>query len=246
MRGPFNARCAVLIAQRGGRPPFALNCPPLIAGGLRRLLVRNTPSSLRIRTFQRLHPRDANRCRYWIATNDHAVLQLALAQMRDGEIPLVGTAARLDMQHSGPFRGMAAFPPLPGEWRQGRCPPRNHDRPPHLDVRSHGRVGPGRPVCKRGCTNACVRGASCDREHQRGCRTLGACQDEPLEMGRWPPARRWIGPGVTAAFVVMWSGPVVDVPNGGAVPLGAWAFISLLAIGLSLRSGTRDDRAERR
>jgi hypothetical protein len=46
MRGPFNARCAVLIAQRGGRPPLALNRPPLIAGGLRRLPIRNLASSL--------------------------------------------------------------------------------------------------------------------------------------------------------------------------------------------------------
>jgi hypothetical protein len=45
MRGPFNARCAVLIAQRGGGPPFTFNRPPLIAGGLRRLLIRNLASS---------------------------------------------------------------------------------------------------------------------------------------------------------------------------------------------------------
>ena len=31
------------------------------------------------------------RYRFWIATNDHAVFQLAMEQMRDGEIPLVGT-----------------------------------------------------------------------------------------------------------------------------------------------------------
>lgn len=44
------------------------------------------------------------RYRFWIATNDHAVFQLAMEQMRDGEIPLVGTYSRLNFKHPGPFR----------------------------------------------------------------------------------------------------------------------------------------------
>ncbi len=51
------------------------------------------------------------RYRYWIATNDMAILQLALEEMRDGRIPLVGTYSRLDFRHPGPFREWLFFFP---------------------------------------------------------------------------------------------------------------------------------------
>lgn len=51
------------------------------------------------------------RYRYWIATNDHAIFQLALEEMADGTIPLIGPYSRLDFRHPGPIREWLFFVP---------------------------------------------------------------------------------------------------------------------------------------
>jgi hypothetical protein len=294
------------------------------------------------------------RYRYWIATNDHAVLQLALEQMRDGEIPLVGTYSRLDMQHPGPFREWLFFLPyLASGGRAAALPATTivfHTLMFGLSIRAGWKWASTRGACSAAVSVGIMYIAFGKQLHVPESSLLAAtalfasvwgllmfvrtgqwaqavlCASAAAQMhpsavppaiviisavvglsalartNRWrwdtdPPAPRWIGPGVTAAFVVMWSGPVVDVLNGGgskssalldasgrgddllglsnalalagriahpaemlsgtylrpgsevvtgtggAVPLAAWAFIGLLAIGLSLRSGTRDDRA---
>jgi hypothetical protein len=44
------------------------------------------------------------RFRGWIATDDHAILQLRLERMQDGTIPLVGAFSRFGFHHPGPAR----------------------------------------------------------------------------------------------------------------------------------------------
>ena len=44
------------------------------------------------------------RFRGWIATDDHAILQLRLERIQDGTIPLVGAFSRFGFHHPGPAR----------------------------------------------------------------------------------------------------------------------------------------------
>lgn len=44
------------------------------------------------------------RFRGWIATDDHAILQLGLERIGDGRIPLTGAYSRLGIRHPGPLR----------------------------------------------------------------------------------------------------------------------------------------------
>lgn len=294
------------------------------------------------------------RYRYWIATNDHAVFQLALEQMRDGEIPLVGTYSRLDFRHPGPVREWLFFLPYLASGGRGAALPATtiifHTLMFGLSIRSGWKWAATRGACTAAVSVAIMYVAFGKQLHVPWNPLLAAtalfagfwgllmfvrtgrwaqavlCASAAAQMhasaapsaiviisivigfgalaktGRWtsdpdPKPPRWVGVSTIAAFVVMWSGPVIDVLNGGrsnasalldatssgdnqlglpnalalagriihpaemlsgtylrpgaemvtgtggAVPLVAWALFGLLAIALTLRSGTRRDRA---
>lgn len=294
------------------------------------------------------------RYRYWIATNDHAVFQLALEQMRDGEIPLVGTYSRLDFKHPGPFREWLFFLPyLASGGRAAALPATTiifHTVMFSLSIRAGWKWASTRGACTAAAAVGIMYIAFGKQLHVPWNPLLAAtalfaavwgllmfirtgrwaqavlCASAAAQMhvsaaplaivivvvviglsafartGHWDwdagsDAPRWVGPSAIAAFVVMWSGPMIDVLNsgrsnisalldasregddqlglsnavalagrithpaemlagtylrpgsemvtgtGGAIPVGAWALIGLVAIGLTVRLGTRHDRA---
>ncbi|WP_395160747.1 hypothetical protein [Ilumatobacter sp.] len=294
------------------------------------------------------------RYRFWIATNDHAVFQLALEQMSDGEIPLVGTYSRLNFKHPGPIREwLFFFPYLVSGGRAAALPATTiifHTLMFGLSIRAGWKWASTRGACTAAVSVAIMYVAFGKQLHVPWNPLLAAtalfagawglfmfvrtgrwaqavlCASAAAQMhvsaappalviisiviglsalaktGRWEwdrgaDAPRWVGPTALGAFVVMWSGPLVDALNngrsntsalleassagddqlglsnalalagrivhpgemlagtylrpgsemvtgtGGAVPLAAWALISLLAIGLALRAGTQHDRA---
>ncbi len=294
------------------------------------------------------------RYRYWIATNDHAVFQLALEQMRDGEIPLVGTYSRLNFKHPGPFREWLFFLPyLASGGRAATLPATSiifNTLMFGLSIRAGWKWAATRGACTAAVSVAIMYVAFGKQLHVPWNPLLAAtalfaafwgllmyvrtgrwtqavlCASAAAQMhvsaappaiviisiviGLWTLAKtgRWkwdpdstpsrlMGLSAIVAFVVTWSGPMIDAVNGGrsntsalldagsggddrlgmsnalalagriahpgeilagtylrpgsemvtgtggSVPLVAWALIGLVSIGVTLRAGTRVDRA---
>jgi hypothetical protein len=218
------------------------------------------------------------RYRFWIATNDHAVFQLALEQMRDGEIPLVGTYSRLNFKHPGPFREWVFFLPyLASGGRAAALPATTivlHTLMFGLSIRAGWQwastrgavtaaasVGimyiafgkqlhvPWNPLLAATALFAGVWGLLMFIRTGRWAQAvLCASAAAQLHVSAAPPALvivgvvigllalartggwkwdsdagapRWVDRTAIAAFVVMWSGPLVDVLNDGRSNIAA-------------------------
>tara|TARA_R110002110_G_scaffold326055_1_gene537939 strand:+ start:512 stop:2191 length:1680 start_codon:yes stop_codon:yes gene_type:complete len=218
------------------------------------------------------------RYRFWIATNDHAVFQLALEQLRDGEIPLVGTYSRLNFQHPGPFREWVFFLPYVASGGRSAALPATtivfHTLMFGLSIRAGWQwastrgavtaaasVGimyiafgkqlhvPWNPLLAATALFAGVWGLLMFIRTGRWAQAV-LCASAAAQMhvsaappalviisvviglsvlartGRWkwdsgPGAPRWVDRTAIAAFVVMWSGPVIDVLNDGRSNISA-------------------------
>lgn len=218
------------------------------------------------------------RYRFWTATNDHAVFQLALEQMRDGEIPLVGTYSRLNFKHPGPIREWLFLLPYQVSGSRAAALPATaivlHTLMFGLSIRAGWKWASTRGACTAAVSVAIMYLAFGKQLHVPWNPLLAAtalfagvwgllmfvrtgrwaqavlCASAAAQMhvsaappalviisiviglsararsGRWKwdgdtDAPRWVGPATLAAFVVMWSGPLVDVLNSGRSNISA-------------------------
>lgn len=218
------------------------------------------------------------RYRFWIATNDHAVFQLALEQLRDGQIPLAGPYSRLNFKHPGPFREWVFFLPyLASGGRSAALPATTivlHTLMFGLSIRAGWQWASTRGAVTAAASVGIMYVAFGKQLHVPWNPLLAAtalfagvwgllmfirtgrwaqavfCASAAAQMhvsaappalviisvviglsvlartGQWnwdsgPGAPRWVGRTAIAAFVVMWSGPLVDVLNDGRSNISA-------------------------